>query len=507
MSDTALIHCGSVTRTHDEVGERAARIATGLRDLGVGAGDPVAIVLRNDIAFVEVTLAIGLLGAVPVPVNWHWSGEETAFLLSDSKSVVAFVHTDLVRTVRQACPAIPIVEVGVPDDVAAAYRLEPDQVESTGEYADVGQWIARNEPWTQPAAGAPMSTIYTSGTTGTPKGIQRHPVDAERNARNAALVKEVLGIAPRHHTMVTMPLYHSAPNAHAMFCFALGMDITVLPRFDAEEMLRLIQDSRINHVQVVPTMFVRLLRLPTTTRDKYDLSSLEAVVHAAAPCAPEVKREVIDWLGPIVSEYYGGTETGVVTACTSPEWLAHPGTVGRPVRDAGVRILDEGGAELPVGQSGHIYLKPVSSWPDFTYVGDPGKRAAIERDGYITVGDIGCLDADGYLFLNDRANDMVISGGVNIYPAEVENCLYGLAGVSDVAVFGIPDDEYGEVLAAHVALETGSVLAADDVRAYVKAQLAAFKVPKVVIFDSQLPREESGKLFKRRLRERYRTTT
>ncbi|WP_052668435.1 AMP-binding protein [Nitriliruptor alkaliphilus] len=504
MSEPPRIHCGSVTRTHDQVRERAARIATGLDDLGVQPGDHVAIVLRNDIAFIEATLAIGSLGAVPVPINWHWSGDETAHLLAHSGSVAALVHSDLVPTVRRARD-LPIVEVPVPPDVVDAYELEPDSTVPTGEHPRLDDWATSCEAWSRPAAQAALSTIYTSGTTGAPKGIRREPVDADRNAQNAALVREVLGLAPEHHTLVTMPLYHSAPNAHAMFCLALGMEISVLPRFDAEGMLRLIDERRIDHLQAVPTMFVRLLRLPPSIRATYDLSSLVAVVHAAAPCAPEVKRRMIEWLGPIVHEYYGGTESGVLTACTSDEWLAHPGTVGRPVRDAVIRIVDDRGTQLPAGEVGLVSCKPVSSWPGFTYVGDAPGSSPGDDDGYLTIGDIGHVDEDGYLYLNDRVNDMVISGGVNIYPAEVENCLYGLDGVKDVAVFGVPDEEYGEVLAAHVEVAAEAALTEEDVRAHVAGHLAAYKVPRVVVFDDALPREESGKLFKRRLREQYRT--
>jgi long-chain acyl-CoA synthetase len=253
---------------------------------------------------------------------------------------------------------------------------------------------------------------------------------------------------------------------------------------------------------MVPTMFVRLLALPEEVRSSYDLSSLRWVVHAAAPCPPEVKRQMIDWLGPIVAEYYGGTETGPVTYCTSEEWLAHPGTVGRPVGAARVKVIGEDGAELPAGESGEVYAW-LDLFPNFTYEGDEEKRRSIERDGLVSVGDIGYLDGDGFLYLNDRRSDMVISGGVNIYPAEIEACLLGLDGVRDCAIFGIPDDEFGEALAAHVELDEGASLGEDDVRAHVRAGLAGYKTPKVVVFEEDLPREDSGKIFKRRLREPY----
>jgi long-chain acyl-CoA synthetase len=253
---------------------------------------------------------------------------------------------------------------------------------------------------------------------------------------------------------------------------------------------------------MVPTMFVRLLALPADVRSRYDLSSLRWVVHAAAPCPPEVKRQMIDWLGPIVAEYYGGTETGPVVMCTSEEWLSHAGTVGRAIERAQIKIFDPDGNELPVGESGEVYMW-LDTWPDFTYEGDDAKRRAIERDGLITCGDIGYLDADGYLYLNDRSSDMVISGGTNIYPAEIEACLHSLEGVRDCAVFGIPDEEFGEALAAHIELHDTANLTAERVRDHVRSKLASYKTPKVVVFCESLPREDSGKIFKRRLREPY----
>jgi long-chain acyl-CoA synthetase len=302
--------------------------------------------------------------------------------------------------------------------------------------------------------------------------------------------------------VIPAPMYHTAPNVYALAVATRGMDMTIMPNFDAEEFLRVVAEHHVTVVQMVPTMFVRLLALREEVRARYDLSSLRWIVHAAAPCAPEVKRAMIEWLGPIVCEYYGGTETGPIVFCTSEEWLAHPGTVGRPLERAVVEILDEDGRKLPPGESGEVYMW-LDVWPDFTYAGDEEKRRSVERNGLVSCGDIGYLDADGYLYLNDRRSDMVISGGVNIYPAEIEACLQSLRGVRDCAVFGIPDEEFGETLAAHVELHDGVQLDAEDVRAHVRTRLAAYKTPRVVEFSDSLPREDSGKIFKRRLREPY----
>jgi long-chain acyl-CoA synthetase len=301
-------------------------------------------------------------------------------------------------------------------------------------------------------------------------------------------------------TLVAAPMYHSAPNAHALVSATAGIDLTIMAGFDAEELLRLIEEHQIDHFQAVPTMFVRLLHLPDEVREKYNVSSLKSVVHAAAPCPPEVKRRIIDWFGPIVGEYYGGTETGPCVACDSADWLAHPGTVGRPIGDAGVRIYSESGELLPAGESGRVHLRPPSVLPNFTYHGNPEKRAAMEKDGYLDIGDVGYLDHEGFLYLNDRSTDMIISGGVNIYPAEIEACLLELAGVRDVAVFGVPDEEFGEAIAAHVEA-TG--LTEDEVRQHVRTNLAHYKTPRIVVFDDHLPREDTGKLMKRKIRARY----
>jgi long-chain acyl-CoA synthetase len=276
-----------------------------------------------------------------------------------------------------------------------------------------------------------------------------------------------------------------------------------MPRFAPEEFLRLVSEQGITHAQVVPTMFVRLLELPEEVRARYDIGSLEAVVHAAAPCPAHVKQRVIDWFGPIILEYYGGTETGIVVSCDTAQWLAHPGTVGAPLAGADIHVFDSDGRLLPRGETGEVYVKPPPFWPGFTYLGLEDKRREIERDGYLSIGDVGRVDADGFLYLSDRARDMVISGGVNIYPVEIEACLLELGGVRDVAVFGIPDESFGEALAAHVDVDPDAGLTEDDVRDHVRSRLAGYKVPRLIVFDDALPREESGKIFKRRIRERY----
>jgi long-chain acyl-CoA synthetase len=484
----AGVRCGHVFRDYEDVRARAGAVANRLAALDVTAGDRVAIYLHNEIAFIEASIGIGMLGAIPVPVNWHWQGAELAYLLDDSDSKVIFADTSLISTAEVVAGDRALIEVTAESERA------------TGRHSVYEDWLALQGAWSEPPRQAPMAMVYTSGTTGRPKGIVRAPSTPAQSQAIAGLLLETFGLVPGMRTLVAAPMYHSAPNAHALVSAAAGIDLTIMPSFDAEKLLRLIGEHQIDHFQAVPTMFVRLLHLPDQVREKYDVSSLKSVVHAAAPCPPEVKRRIIDWFGPIVREYYGGTETGPCVACDSADWLAHPGTVGRPIGDADVRIYSENGDLLPEGESGRIHLRPPSALPHFTYHGNPDKRAAMEMDGYLDIGDVGYLDHDGFLYLNDRSTDMIISGGVNIYPAEIEACLLELDGIHDVAVFGVPDEEFGEAIAAHVDA-TG--LTEDEVREHVRTNLAHYKTPRIIVFDNDLPREDTGKLMKRKIRALY----
>jgi long-chain acyl-CoA synthetase len=487
------VRCGRRFLTYPELFGNALRATRGLAELGIGAGDRVALLLRNSIEFLEASIATVPLGASAVPINWHWRGEEIEYVLLDCAAKVLVVHADLLQPIAASLPeGLTVLVVPAEDgsaELPAGALSWPD-------------WLAASEPWGQPPEAAPVSIIYTSGTTGRPKGVVRTPATDAQRAATQALLGEIFGLAPGERTVIPAPMYHTAPNVYALAAAIRGMDMTIMTSFDAEEFLRIVAERRVTVVQMVPTMFVRLLALPESTRPRYDLSSLRWIVHAAAPCPPEVKRAMIEWLGPIVAEYYGGTETGPVVFCTSEEWLEHPGTVGRPLEHAVVKVLDADGRELPSGESGEVYMWH-DVWPGFTYQGDEEKRRAVERDGLISCGDIGYLDADNYLYLNDRRSDMIISGGVNIYPAEIEACLLSLRGVRDCAVFGIPDDEFGETVAAHVEPHDAAQLTAEEVREHVRARLAAYKTPRVVEFSDSLPREDSGKIFKRRLREPY----
>jgi long-chain acyl-CoA synthetase len=495
-----IVRFGEREIPHDELLAYAATIAAALSAAGVGHGDRVAIVLRNEPTFLALSAACGLVGAVPLPVNWHSRGSELAHVLSHSGAKVVFAHSDLTAAVEEARPAgAVLIEVPVPAELAVHYGDAP----VTGRSPLLSEFVADHVPYGQPVRTAPLSMLYTSGTTGLAKGVLREAMEAEQSQQVASATLAAMGLRPGMRTLITAPMYHAAPNAQGLFAVALGMELTIMPRFAPEEFLMLIESQRISHAQVVPTMFVRLLELPDAVRDRYDLSSLECVVHAAAPCPIQVKRRMIEWFGPVIAEYYGATEIGIVVTCDSHEWLAHEGTVGRPVGDTDIHVFNSAGDLLAPGETGEVYIRPPSYWPAFTYLDQEEQRREIDRDGYITVGDIGHVDGDGFLHLSDRARDMVISGGANIYPTEIEACLLELDGVRDVAVFGIPDDEFGEALAAHIDVDPSAGLTEDSVRAHVGSRLAGFKMPKVVVFDHDLPREETGKIFKHRIRQRY----
>jgi long-chain acyl-CoA synthetase len=464
-----------------ELERRAAQAASGLERLGIREGDVVALMLANSPAFIEAMLACRMLGAYYCPINWHFKADEAGFILRDSGARALVVHAEFLPQIADGLPAgLPIVTV------------EPGWSE----------WRDAHEPW-RGAPRTPRGNMpYTSGTTGRPKGVRRMAPTEKQRALALAIYRTLLGLEPGMRAFVSAPLYHSAPNLYAVQAVTTGTLLVVEPRFDAEATLALIERYQLTNLYLVPTMFVRMLRLPAETRHRYDLSSVRFISSTGSPCAPEVKRAMIEWLGPIITETYAASETGHITFIDSGEWLERPGSVGRPMGDGVVKILDDAGRELPPGEIGLIYCRQPA-YPDFTYTNNPAARAALERDGLWSVGDMGYLDADGYLYVADRKSDMVISGGVNIYPAEIEATLLTMPAVGDCAVFGIPDTEFGEALAAAIQLRDGERTTVEDVQAFLRERIANYKVPRIVTFHEALPREESGKIFKRRLREPY----
>ncbi len=492
-----------------ELQRRAEQAAAGFETLGVKAGDGVALYLRNDFPFFEASTATAMLGAYPVAVNWHYTPDEADYLFRDSGAKVLVIHADLLGPVRQVIPEhVTVLVVAVSEEIRQAYGLSPEDVETPSGAIDWDTWRDGFPPRVGPVAVMPSAIIYTSGTTGRPKGVKRPTPTPSQSEAIARMLAQSYGFADcmdHPETIVTAvvgPIYHSAPNAHASFAFRIGANIAVMPRFDAEGLLALIEKRRITHLNMVPIMFNRLLKLPETVRSRYDLSSLRFVAHAAAPVSPPIKRAMIDWWGPVINEYYGSTEMGNVTFCTAQEWLAHPGTVGRVMPGAQVVVIGPGGEALPPRGVGEV-IGRMSGTPEFTYQNDHAKRLAMEKKGLITPGDVGYFDEDGFLYLCDRKTDMIISGGVNIYPAEIEAELHKMPAVADCAIFGIPDEDFGEAVCAVVQAQPGAGLDEAAVKAYLRQHVAGYKIPRVVTFSAELPREDSGKIFKRKLREPY----
>jgi long-chain acyl-CoA synthetase len=498
MAAMSSLHFGDVVRDEAALRERGLRLAGGLRGFGLREGDVVAVLLRNDPAYVDVIQACRIAGIYYVPLNWHFTPGELGFILADCGARAVIGNADLLDAAADALPR---------DAAVLAVGSEKSPRGANASFVEYERWLRAQPQYDGPAASPRGHMCYTSGTTGRPKGVRRVPVaSAELAAQQAAaheVARAVYGIEDGCRVVLSAPLYHSAPASIAQNTLLYGERLVLAPRFDAEQTLALIEQHRADVAYLTPTMYVRLLRLPDAVWERYDISSLRFVASTGAPCAPEVKRAIIGRLGPVVHETYASTEAGLVTLATPADALARPGTAGRPVGDAEVRILDESGRPCATGEVGTIYCRQPA-YPDFVYHNLPEARPAIERDGLVTLGDVGYLDADGYLFVCDRSADMVLSGGVNIYPAEIEHVLMRQPGVLDCAVIGLPDAEYGERLHAVVQPEPGAVLVPEQLAAALRRELAGYKVPRTYSMSEALPRDDNGKIAKHRLRELHR---
>jgi long-chain acyl-CoA synthetase len=490
----AALHFGDVVRDEQTLRERGLRLAGGLRGLGLREGDVVAVLLRNDPAYADVIAACRIAGIYYVPLNWHFTPSELGFILDDCGALAVVGHADLLAAAADVVPR---------DAVVLAVGSEQA---SRSPFVEYEGWLRAQPPYDGPVVSPRGHMCYTSGTTGRPKGVRRVPVPpaelAQQQAAARAVARAVYGIEDGCRVVLSAPLYHSAPASIAQNTLLYGERLVLAPRFDAEETLALIEHHRADVAYLTPTMYVRLLRLPDAVWGRYDISSLRFVASTGAPCAPEVKRAIIGRLGPVVYETYASTEAGLITLATSADALARPGTAGRPIGDAQVRIFDASGQPCAPGEIGTIYgCQPA--YPDFIYHNLPDARPAIEREGLVTLGDVGYLDADGYLFVCDRSADMVLSGGVNIYPAEIEHVLLRQPGVLDCAVIGLPDAEFGERLHAVVQPEPGVVIEPERLAAGLRRELAGYKVPRTFSVADALPRDDNGKIAKHRLRELY----
>ncbi|CAA2110339.1 acyl-CoA synthetase [Variovorax paradoxus] len=486
----------------DALMQRAMRAARGLHEMGVREGDAVALLLRNDFAFFEAQQAAAALGAYAVPINWHGKPEEVLYIVNDVQPKVMVAHADLMAPVlAQVPPATQVVAVPTPPEAMRSFGLSDEAAAPPPGATEWNAWLEAFAPWDGPPLRSRATMIYTSGTTGRAKGVKRDAATPEQAAAYVELLRSVYGLHPGVRALIGGPLYHSSPNAFARQALQVAELLVMQTRFDAEAALAAIERHRITHMVAVPTMFVRMLKLPEAVRRRYDLRSLQWVTHTGAPCSPETKRALMDWWGPVVYETYGGTEVGTATLSTPEDWLAFPGSVGRLTPGARMALYGEDGQPVAPGAVGEIFVR-VPAYADFTYHNHPARRAEVERDGLISCGDVGYVK-DDHLYLCDRRADMVISAGVNIYPAEIEAVLLQCPDVRDCAVFGIPDDEMGESLAAAVEPMPGTAPDATQLRAFLEARIARYKVPRRIDFHEALPREDSGKIFKRRLRDPF----
>jgi acyl-CoA synthetase (AMP-forming)/AMP-acid ligase II len=489
----AIIMSAGETVTHGMLNKRANKLARLLQSRDLKPGDHIALMLENNIRYFEICRAASISGLYFTPINWHLTVEEAAYIVDDCGAKALFGSEMLKDLVEQAAAAAPNVETRLMVDGAS---------QSFVNYEKAAEGVS-DGPLDEEHAGSIM--FYSSGTTGRPKGIKRALPTEPPGAISplAMLMQVVWGFGPDTRYLVPAPLYHAAPLGWSLAALQLGGAAVVMDRFDPENCLAMIEEHKITHAQFVPTMFIRMLKLPEETRKKYDVSSLEFVIHAAAPCPIDVKEQMIEWWGPIINEYYAGSEGNGFVASTSEEWLNHRGTVGKSM-GAPIHIVGENGEAMPTGEAGTIYF---GESPVFEYHNDPDKTAEAFNDkGWSTLGDVGYLDEEGYLYLTDRKSHMIISGGVNIYPQETENALSVHPAVLDVAVIGVPNAEMGEEVKAVVELVEGqqaSKSLEEDLIAYCKERIAHFKCPKSVDFVDELPRLPNGKLLKRRLRDKY----
>jgi len=498
-SRVAVIQAGGGAITFGKLAERANRLTHGLRGLGLAPGDVVAAVLANELAMLELNLAALQGGLYLVPINNRLTATEITYILEDSGARALVCSPRFAVTTKAAMTALATPpEAFATGDGAPGFR----------PYAELASGVPGTRPEDR-TAGATMH--YTSGTTGKPKGVRRAltGLDPDQMAQILASFLAMFGVQPHgggvHLTL--SPLYHAAPMIFTTTSLHAGHTAVLMDGWSAEETLRLIEAHRVTTSHMVPTQFHRLLALPEDVRETADVSSLTHVIHAAAPCPVEVKRRMLEWWGPVIYEYYGATEGGG-TLVTPGEWLERPGTVGRAWPGSEVRVEDDDGRPCPPGVPGSVWLS--LGLADFQYHRDEEKTRAGRRSGFFTVGDVGYLDEDGYLFLCDRKADMIISGGVNIYPAEIESVLFSHSAVRDAAVFGVPDEEWGEQVKAVIetapGTEPGPELASDLIE-FCRKRLATYKCPRSIDFVDELPREPTGKLAKRRLRDPYWAST
>jgi long-chain acyl-CoA synthetase len=479
-SDRTALIAGDVSLTFGQLDDRVARASGALASLGMDGTAPIAVMLHNSIEFFEVGLAAARLGRQVVPVNWHLKEDELTWVVGDSGAALLVADSSLEAMARACLARLPGCRLLLAGAAAGDERESYEAALAAADPVD-GAW-------------RPPSYLYfTSGTTGRPRAVER---DGGPQASMLGALAAMWGIGAEDVYLACSPLYHAA-NGYAFTTLFQGGTVVVLPRWDARDWLRTIEQHRVTVCFMVPAYFIRLLEVPAEERAGYDLRSLRLVLHAAAPCPVPVKWEMLAALPDCeIWEFYGATEGGA-TRISPDDWRAHPGSVGTPWPGVEIVVLDDDRRPVPPGRTGTIYIRPPGS-AVFRYHNDPDKTTRAWADDAFTVGDVGHLDADGFLYITDRSADLVLRGGVNVYPAEVEAVLYRHPDVVDCAVLGVPDARLGEELLAIV--ETRRPVAADDLRAYCREHLADFKCPRHVEFVDQLPRDPTGKVLKRQLR-------
>ncbi len=495
---TAVVHSETGERiTYRELDDRSNQFAQLLWSQGLRKGDHISIFMENDLRYFEVVWAAMRSGLYLTTVNRYLTDEEAAYIVDNSESEVVVSSGylgDVAKTLPDLCPAVK------------RWLMIGDTVEGYESYEDAISGFPAQKLEEEPA-GAFM--LYSSGTTGRPKGIMRPLPDqliSEDAGMVGALQKGLWGFDENSVYLSPAPLYHSAPLGFSTATQALGGTVVMMSRFNEVEALRAIQDHKVTHSQWVPTMFTRMLKLEESERSGFDLSSHKVAIHAAAPCPRQVKQQMFDWWGPILYEYYGGTELNGFTHVTPEAWLAKPGTVGQSLIGV-IHICDEEGKELPNGEAGIVYFE-LPEMP-FEYHKDAAKTKDAqhpEHPNWTALGDVGYIDDDAFLYLTDRATFMIISGGVNIYPQEIEDAMVMHPKIADVAVIGVPNDEMGEEVKAVVQLVEGAEESDnlnDELMAYTRDHVAHYKCPRSIDFEAELPRLPTGKLYKRLLKDRY----
>jgi long-chain acyl-CoA synthetase len=484
------VHCGDRSQPRANLTDRGARAAASLATLGVGAGDVMAVLLRNEPGVLEVLAAVRRLGAQRLMIPWHLGTAEVQAILAATEPRVLVLHEDFLSALwpmLQAWPSLVIAVLDTPTEVLRAYDISLAS----------GPIDGRTHRWTDLVAAAegPLETVnpsspvltLTSGSTGRPKLVSW--TGGPQSARRARAY--TANRPPIRTSIVTAPLYHGAQFGVFMHATNAEANLVLLPKFDAEAFLQAVERHRVNHAYAVPTMFVRLLKLPPAIRARYDVSSLDQVVHTGAPCPPAVKRQMIDWLGPVIWETYGCSETSAIACCSSAEWLARPGSVGRPF--VPVVIVDESGDPVPTGQTGRIYVD-VSGISSVSGAGDCLDVRTISERPHLAPGDMGYLDDDGYLYLVGRADGLINTGRVKVYPREIEDELIRHPEVRDCAVFAVPDAEFGQIIGVAVDAESPSGLTSGDLRDFLAPRISEHKIPVAVWAMPRGLRLDNGKL-------------